>query len=84
MWSAGRGDVAAMKLLLMHGASLHVQDKYGKYYLYMLGYLFFQKSCTFSHNKCKVELDMFYESNSNKLSYNHTQLLEKILAAPPT
>ena len=32
MWSAGRGDVAAMKLLLMHGASLHVQDKDGKYY----------------------------------------------------
>ena len=34
--SAYRGDVAAMKLLLMHGASPNVQDKDGKCYLYML------------------------------------------------
>ena len=36
MWSAVKGEVAAMKLLLMHGAGLHLQDSDGKYYLYML------------------------------------------------
>ena len=60
MKSAERGDVAAMKLLLMHGASPNVQNKLGKYYLYMLWYLFSQKSCLFPHNKCKVELEMYF------------------------
>ena len=32
MKSAERGDVAAMKLLLMHGASPNVQDEDGKRY----------------------------------------------------
>ena len=64
MKSAKRGDVAAMNLLLMHEASPNVQDMFGKYYLYMLGYLFSQKSCLFHHNKCNVELDMFNESAS--------------------
>ena len=36
MWSARLGDVAAMKLLLMHGASPNVQNKNGKCCLYML------------------------------------------------
>ena len=33
MLSAWRGDVAVMELLLMHGASLHVQNEWGKCYL---------------------------------------------------
>ena len=36
MKSAKRGDVAAMNLLLMHGASPNEQDWLGKYYSYML------------------------------------------------
>ena len=36
MLSAEKGEVAAMKLLLMHGASPNVQNKDGKCYLYML------------------------------------------------
>ena len=63
MYSAER-EVAAMKLLLIHGASPNVQNYWGKYYIYMLWYHFSQNSCLFPHNKYKVELDMFYESAS--------------------